>query len=161
LILDTVSATRGESFFVGKVMSHEWAQAPRPAGESGIDLMSRGGIAHQIHYNQRHLYKELPDGAMFADLPPDRSTMDFHIRYLLDAVRAQYDLILLDTCAMALAGREDMDPVVLAKQAEAALLVLSPLSVERKAVREIRALFERGQVEIIGSIYNPGGTPFA
>jgi Mrp family chromosome partitioning ATPase len=81
-------------------------------------------------------------------------TVDFMVGQFLQPFRDKYDLILIDTCALKQAEGSMMDPIVIAGQADASLLVTSKRSLSRESVAETKTLLEQWKVRVIGSVHN-------
>jgi Mrp family chromosome partitioning ATPase len=83
-------------------------------------------------------------------------TVDFMVGQFLLTFKDQYDLILIDTCALKSAESSMMDPIVIAGQADASIFITSNRSLAREAVKELKTLLEQWQVKVIGSVHNEG-----
>ena len=59
------------------------------------------------------------------------------LRQALQSVRSRYDLILIDTSPLSLAEKGTIDPIVIAGQAGASILVTTPRSLERLSLIHI------------------------
>jgi len=85
-------------------------------------------------------------------VPPNPSELlassDFSI--LLARLKAMYDLVLIDSPVLLGVS----DTTIVGSQAEGALLVHRPGSVEKRALREIRSMLTRARVNLIGVAFN-------
>jgi Mrp family chromosome partitioning ATPase len=73
---------------------------------------------------------------------------------LMERVQGQYDLILIDTCALQRRNRRNLDPLLLARQAGGAILVSSQKSLgSDNAKAESRRLTDAG-VKLLGIMHN-------
>lgn len=84
-------------------------------------------------------------------------TVDFMIGKFLEGFRNEYDLILVDTCALTVQRNRVMDPVVIAGQTDAAVLVTSETSLNRESVTAVKGLLDQWKVRVIGAIHNRHG----
>ncbi len=83
---------------------------------------------------------------------------DFQMGNYLASLRNQYDLILLDTCAMADVQPMNMDPVVIARNADECVLVTSQRSMDRDLLERISSDLKRWEIRLLGAIFNSGAT---
>jgi hypothetical protein len=81
-------------------------------------------------------------------------TVEFLMKPFITGLSNSYDLILLDTCAMSSSCGELFDPLVLARQIERAVLLLSPLSRNKGASQKIQNRLEQERVSLMGVINN-------
>lgn len=81
---------------------------------------------------------------------------DFQIAYYIDKFANNYDLVLIDTCAMSMNTSEYIDPVIVARYADASILITSNRSVERGVARKIVQKLNRYGIKPLGTVYNSG-----
>jgi Mrp family chromosome partitioning ATPase len=153
LIMDTVSQTRNESFYMGTVLGAP-EDDPMTTGPSGtIDLVTT-----------RNLHGTVPTAAELHALGPDErvddrigyDTADFQIGPFLTGLSPSYDLILLDTCALTEVTKDHLDPIILAQQTDGSLLVTSDASMDRAVVQRVASDLSRAGVKIAGTVFNSG-----
>ena len=87
---------------------------------------------------------------------PPSDISDFQMGNYLASLRNQYDLILLDTCAMSNVQPDNMDPVVIARNADECVLVTSQRSMDRDLLERISSDLKRWEIRLLGSIFNSG-----
>lgn len=172
LLIDTVSSTRNESFFIGRVIENDIVSngsrgssvsnqfSGQDFSQGEIDLMSRASIAKQIQYNQAHLYQDLVGDEALMAAATGTATMDFHLRYLLQSLRSNYDLILIDCCSISAALKGTIDPMILAQQSDGAILITSFQTLERNSLIALKKQLKSSQVELIGTVFNPGASDY-
>jgi Mrp family chromosome partitioning ATPase len=83
---------------------------------------------------------------------------DFQVAYYIDRFANNYDLVLIDTCAMSMNDSKYIDPVIVARYAEASVLITSNRSVERTTARRIVQKLNRYGIRPLGTVYNSGAT---
>ena len=81
---------------------------------------------------------------------------DFQIRDYINAFERDYDLVILDTCAIEAANSYSMDPLIIAQQADAALVILSKNCLGKDKLRRMRSELKRWKVKVLGTVYNAG-----
>lgn len=172
LIMDTISQTRRESVYLTTLLG-ESAAGPEGAGPGVglIDLMTTrtlyrelercraeeaGDTGVTVSADNRTGIHEL--GIRGAGIDPGEPA-DFHIGALVRSLRQQYDLMLLDTCALGEANRLTIDPVVLARQVDAAVLVTTDRSLDRDMLRRVQRELQQRDIALIGTVFNPGVVP--
>lgn len=135
LIVDTTNQTSKRSLFLECILNESGQSAKLPGTTSGrIDLIT---------------------GANFEQ--KDNDCADFHIGPYVDQIKQDYDLVLLDTCAVAKADCNNMDPLIVARFVDAALLVTSPRSLQHEILTRMRKITERYEIRLVGSIFNREG----
>ena len=137
LVVETTGA--GESFFVSAPSQVSSDGAVEFRGE--VEPVERAGRIDVLTMSA--LRNGLRDGA------------EFQIRGALAEFDAHYDVILLDTCALDAPDPQSLEPLVIAHQADAALLVSSPFSMDRPWNRE-QQLSLRSQTRLLGVVFNSG-----
>jgi Mrp family chromosome partitioning ATPase len=81
-------------------------------------------------------------------------TAEFLMKPFIAALSPSYDLILLDTCAMSSVSGDHFDPLVLARQIERAVLLLSPNSCNRGTAQTIKKRLDQEGISLMGVIHN-------
>jgi Mrp family chromosome partitioning ATPase len=81
-------------------------------------------------------------------------TAEFLMKPFIAALSPSYDLILLDTCAMSAVSGDHFDPLVLARQIERAVLLLSPASRKRGTTQKIKKRLDQEGISLMGIIHN-------
>lgn len=79
---------------------------------------------------------------------------DFRLRPALATLAASYDRIFIDTGAVHASVEPEIDPVIIARQSEATIVVTSPYSLHRTAVMDLREQITASGVPVIGTIYS-------
>jgi Mrp family chromosome partitioning ATPase len=83
---------------------------------------------------------------------------DFELIPHVRAVARNYDLVLVDTCAFSAAQKENIDPLIVATQSDAAVLVTSPRSVGAESTGRVQRHLKAWDIKLIGTIFNRGAT---
>lgn len=161
LILDTISQTRDESFYyrgnvLGAPTEHNVDPKRLPPGV--IDLITTRNLSRQVQVYKRHGLRLPYTGDRSGDYGEEANgeATDFHIGRFVETHTAEYDLILLDTCSLEVSNGGTIDPLVLARQANAAILVTSPLSLDRTMVEPLKRELKKCRVNLLGTVYNQG-----
>ena len=137
LLVDAVYQTHGRTLYLDRLMGpREERGMPRPKSEPNpgvIDLLTTRSeeVAHL-------------------------STTDFQLGPYIEENKALYDWVLYDTCALNAAGKEHLDPVVISRSADRALLVMSPRSIRAEALTRLKGKLQDWNVRLIGTVYNSG-----
>lgn len=136
LIMDTVSQTRNEALHLATVLGELPSSGRRPGS---IDLITTKTL-----------------GRAGSPGPVGCDAADFQIAPFMAALGPSYDLILLDTCALSAVTEEHLDPVILAKGGDAAILVTSPRSLDRDSIARVQSELSGSGVKLLGTVYNSG-----
>lgn len=83
-------------------------------------------------------------------------TTDFQIVPYINTLKDEFDLILFDTCAFESANSENIDPVIIARGADASILVTSPRSIGNNHIVRIRENLEKWDIKLLGTVFNDG-----
>jgi len=81
---------------------------------------------------------------------------DFIIRSYLDSIAEDYDLILMDTCAIRGAGKDNVDPLIIARQTDSAILLTSKKSLNHEHLTELKRDLSRFKIDPLGTVHNQG-----
>jgi Mrp family chromosome partitioning ATPase len=164
LILDTVSQTKQSSFHSSSII-RDLSFAPEPPsgrdddsqfrGITGVDLiatrsMQPSGIVASDNQTLRNGSSKTFQSSDVALL----QTAEFLMKPFIAALSPSYDLILLDTCAMNSVSGDHFDPLVLARQIERAVLLLSPSSRNRGTAQIIKKRLDQDGISLMGVIHN-------
>jgi Mrp family chromosome partitioning ATPase len=82
--------------------------------------------------------------------------IDFHFREYLTPITAAHDVVLIDTCSIQMVKRESIHPLIAARQADAAIIVSSPESLERESLHRLKLDLKKAKVKLLGTIFNVG-----
>lgn len=85
------------------------------------------------------------------------SDNDFYVGPYLRSLKSKYDLILVDTVAIAADDRDSIDPLIVAHQVDSSILVSSPASTHKGAVSALSAEIKRSNPRLMGTVFNPWG----
>lgn len=154
LIMDTISQTRNESFYMGTILGHEASDVEGMPGRGrpgAIDLITTRNLRRQIRVHTETL--EFEEGEGDDDV---YDTADFQIGPFITALAPSYDLILLDTCALSEVTKDNIDPIILAQQADASIVVTSRESLDRQILNKISNDLKRSSIRLLGTIFNAG-----
>lgn len=145
LIVDTDSTDVAHSpyfTYLGRDRSEGAGDPPEPAS---IEIAIAKRIRHQgTNETQPH-----PAHEETLDLPPD-----FAVGGYLTAVREEYDLVLIDGCALSSVGRTTVHPAILSVHSDITILVVSPPSIERNALRSMQGLLAQHRIRPFGFVHN-------
>lgn len=111
--------------------------------------------------------KSLREGSALVNSPPadspdpDTSRLisasDFQVGAYIRSVSDKHDLILIDCCSFASVTPDNLHPSILAHYSDSSLLVLSPQSLEQKALVSLKALITHQQLSPLGFVFNQKG----
>lgn len=87
------------------------------------------------------------------DLP---ISSDFQLGKYVESVKSGYDLILFDTCALSVSNKQNMDPVVISRQADTAILLTSWKSMSRETLAQARERVRQWNIRLMGTLFNAG-----
>ena len=81
---------------------------------------------------------------------------DFQIGGYINSRKPDYDLIIIDTCALSRASQKNMDPLIIAKQADRTILVTSHRTLDKELLTRINKEFRRWNISLLGTVFNSG-----
>ncbi len=157
LIMDTVSQTRDESFYYRGLLGHSLLELDQKKKQSCIDLITTRNVGSKIRF--QHL--QTPDKSTEVEIPDFNQdqdsdvTSDFKLCGFIESMKSNYDLILLDTCALSTANKYNFDPLILAQHADTSILVTTPRSLDRGLLKELTQELRRYNVSSLGMVVNP------
>lgn len=138
LILDTIAQASRSALYLAPVLTQAFgADEGMPGGV--VDVMTTRELETGETRGANHI-----GGA------------DFAIGEFIERVRDDYDLIVVDTCALEAATINTLDPLVVGRQTDVAILVTSPQTVHRDVLSRIGGELRRREVDLVGTIYNSG-----
>ena len=136
LIVDSVNQTVGKCLYLESVLGvHE------PELVGGRSLAEPGRI---------DLVSTRTNGSGSYD------SSDFQIGRYVEAMRDRYDVIIVDTCSLNSVGQHYIDPVIIAHQVDATILVTSLRSYERPILQRIKQKLKRYGIVPLGTVFNSG-----
>ncbi len=143
LIVDSVQQTQNSAVYFQGVLQ-------------GSDSSSKKGKNAQVSNPSHGVVELLSTESLF---PGDNyDTADFQIGAHITSLRDQYDLILLDTCSIAGADTRNLDPLILARNVDAALVLTSKRSLNSHSMGRLGQLVEEFQIPILGTVHNSWGS---
>lgn len=140
LILDTIAQEGGGGLFLSRLLRET---VSHPEHESLIEIVSSRSI-------------ESPNEDSILPPTPGLPAIDFGIADFLHRVGIDYDLVIVDTCALESSSAQTLDPVVVARQTDTAIVVTSSRSTEAGALEPLRQILKKSRVDILGTIHNGG-----
>jgi Mrp family chromosome partitioning ATPase len=90
--------------------------------------------------------KKGADGGQDAD--------EYQLKILLTQVASQYGLILVDTCALSRRNRNNLDPAVIGRQCDAAILVSADSGAPDEVSVQNRKRLVASGVNLVGMVHN-------
>lgn len=136
LIVNTALRQRKDSLNIQKIYFDELQHAPGVRDGQhvrAIDLMSPKMNSNDVS---------------------QADTVDFQIGRYISVYKNNYDLILIDNCALNVHDEKTIDPIVIAGQADASLLVTSEKSLKKGPLEEMKELLTKWRVRVVGTIHN-------
>ena len=154
LIMDTISQTRNESFYISSVLENEQVIQDEDSDDSNrgvIDLITTKNLRRQAQQNK---FLDYDSKTQSQDEQDDYDTADFQIGKFIKSLTPSYDIILLDTCSLSEVTKVHLDPIILAHQADAAILITSKHSIKSDVLTRIKKELKSPNIRLIGTIYN-------
>jgi Mrp family chromosome partitioning ATPase len=139
LIVDTVVRNEGHSLFLKKIYEEQLEYAPFLGGP-------KTHVTRMIELISPEQREE--DDSV--------DTADFRIGTYVNSIKDNYDLILVDTCALSASNKRNIDPVIVARQADASILITSDRSMNRESLQRVKGVMAQWHVRIVGVIHNAG-----
>ncbi|MCB0352887.1 MAG: hypothetical protein KDD64_05155 [Bdellovibrionales bacterium] len=139
LIVETIQQTTARSLYLESVLGEHLPElsALHGGSEPGyIDLLTTSGSE---------------EGTF--------DTADFHIGEYIANVKSRYDVVLVDTCALGDSDENNLDPFIVARHSDRALLLFSPISAGLVEIQESKKELERCGVSLLGAVYNRSVAP--
>lgn len=127
LLVDTVHQPRNRSLRLERLISRNGSNG----AEGSVDLLTT---------------RSLEGG--------EQESNDFRLSNELRAWSEEYDVVLVDTCAIDSADENKIDPVIVGSQVDGAFLVTTKAVEDRVVMRQIAAMLKRSRVRLKGVIYN-------
>jgi Mrp family chromosome partitioning ATPase len=153
IIIDTVNSTRSDSFFFGRILSDDRVEKAMISGPGVIDLMTMRALTRQIRLLQRSNSNDL--NLLSENEILDPATADFKVGQVLALLRTKYDLVLIDTFAFESSSKENIDPLIIAKQTDTSLVVTSQKSLERSAILSLKSELKSASINLLATVHNP------
>ena len=134
LIVDSVAQTKGKSLYFQGLLGEVLPDMPRDGNERGvIELLSTDSGTSDTN-----------------------DTADFQLAKYFTGITGEYDLMLVDTCSIFAAESSNLDPLILAGNTDASLLVTSPRSLIPETAQSLADELGQFDVNLIGSVFNEG-----
>lgn len=148
LILDTISQSKEDSFHLSAVMKEQNAQPDSRDNlqnvalqdSSGVDLVATRALRGEISNKHRNI--------------SPLQTAEFLMQPFLKALTPSYDLILLDTCAIRAVTGDHFDPLVLSRQVDQVITLVSAQSASEEALIELHNQLSKAEVPLLGYVRN-------
>ena len=86
----------------------------------------------------------------------DANVDEYRLKSLIEKVRGQYSLILVDTSSLSRKNKNNFDPVVIARQCDAAILISAAAEVPQDISNENRKRLQDSSINLVGMIHNQG-----
>lgn len=138
LILDTIAQGDGGELYLGEVLNEVSTRSAQ------IDIVTSRAIEEDEDTSASRERLGLPG-------------VDFGIGDFLERVSREYELIIVDTCAITETSGLKLDPIVVARQTDAAVLVTSKSSLEARSLEALGRELRARRVDLLGTIHNGGG----
>jgi hypothetical protein len=164
LIVDTISQTLSDSPY--KRYSHLNAVDPESSEHSKsatdptqrvqlaaprVDLTIARAVPETAH--ARYTTNEICFSRVRTESPV---LSDFILSSYLESLHRQYDLILIESCALTALDEDSLHPAILASYADSTIAVLSSRGMERTALLSLRDLVARHRIKLSGFVCNGG-----
>jgi Mrp family chromosome partitioning ATPase len=148
LILDTISQSKEDSFHLSAVMKEHTSHPDIQDAMHSVPLQDSSGVDLVA---TRALRGEL--GSKNRNISP-LQTAEFLMQPFLKALAPSYDLILLDTCAIRAVTGDHFDPLVLSRQVDQVITLVSAQSASEEALIELHNQLSKAEVPLLGYVRN-------
>ena len=81
---------------------------------------------------------------------------DFQLTNYIDRFSRGYNIVFIDTCALTKANNCMIDPIIVAKNVDTSILVVSPKSLGHASMRNMVGKLKRYGITPLGAVYNTG-----
>ena len=81
---------------------------------------------------------------------------DFQIGQYLSSLADRYDLIIVDTTALAASCKDKTDPLIVAQHVDVSILLASSYSLDKEILSGIKRKLQRYGIEPLGIVFNAG-----
>ena len=81
---------------------------------------------------------------------------DFQLASYIDRFKQEYDLVLIDTCALEVVDRYATDPLIVARGSDASVLITSKQTLKKERLSEIQRELKSSEVNLLGTVFNGG-----
>lgn len=143
-------------YLVGRVLIVDTVR--QPSNHTLYHRAIRGQYAPDLSHPQTDISPGLIDLLTTGETETAaRGTSDFILCSYIDTIKHRYDLVIVDTCAMAEANKDNVDPIIAARHIDTSILITSSRSVERTVVGSIKNRFEQYNINVLGAVFNRGG----
>lgn len=148
LVVDTGYASPHESPLHSLIHTHS-NNIPDTHHESAglIDVM----LAKQIIFDRAlggYTYRTNTEGSP--------GTSDFEVGEYVVSARNNYDLILIDGCALNTLQKDTLHPSILAFHSDATIVVTSSRGLERSSLESLKVLLSQQRICPLGLVFNRG-----
>lgn len=138
LVIDTTHQEETARAYLGPVLSRGQFSEKKETGVPGVvDVVTTKTLGSFADGQNSHI-------------------ADFGMRAYIESVRSDYDLVLLDTCALSCADLESFDPLILAEQTDQSILITSKRSLKRELVDRVKADLAQCEISLLGTVFNHG-----
>lgn len=122
-----------------------------------VDTVTPRGVSRNKNWSptQYPLHMDYVGSLHINDVSPDAT--DFQIAEYIAALERDYDLILLDTCALSTSNAYTMDPFIISHHADSALFLTSRRSLGKDQLLRLRREVGRWNIKVLGTVHNEGG----
>lgn len=138
LIIDTQTRVNSRSHVLDNIfevedLDHKLFQ-PKTSFQLGVDI---------IHLSSGHEDNK-------------ENNSEYVIQYIIDKFSSQYDLVIVDTCAISLRNQNNFDPIVISNRLDTTLYITSSKSLESNFIVELKEKIKLNPRYCLGVIYNRG-----
>jgi len=81
---------------------------------------------------------------------------DFQIGQYLSSFADRYDLMIVDTTALAANCKDKTDPIIVAQNVDVSILLASSYSLDKEILSGIKRKLQRYGIEPLGIVFNAG-----
>ncbi len=131
LLVDAVHQTFGRALYLDRILENKSIEGGKPRVFGAIDLVTTK-----------------------SDSGTRQDNSDFQLVPYINALRDRYDIVVFDTCALSQTSRNNMDPVIIAKQVDGAILLTTRDSLNKNTVERIKDDCARWGIKLLGTVFN-------
>lgn len=116
----------------------------------------KGDYSSQLPSQEMHSDSAFVDLTSVSDIERDyHEHSDFYFSPYINSVKSNYDLVLVDTGSTSDVTNSAVDPMIIASQVDAVVLINSPRSLDKKIIEKFNKDLKNCGASILGTVFNP------
>lgn len=124
-----------------------------PLQEAGaLDVVSAKTLGHDSPSSRPEVNRSDPNLESLSNT----TTSDFDVGTYITSVHEHYDLILIDGCSLRAVDQNTFHPWILACYTDSIIVVISPASIDRRALTSLKQEIAQQRAQPLGFVFNQG-----